>query len=52
MTMRGHRPRKRRLFSSPFKLSNGFDKAAQIRPDDNAIDGLHRRLFTVLMDKE
>jgi len=33
-------------------LSNDVDRAAQIERDDDAMDGLHRHLFTVLMDKE
>ncbi len=33
-------------------LSRDPDKAAQIRRDDDAMDELHRHLFTVLMDKE
>jgi phosphate transport system protein len=33
-------------------LSNDVDRAAQIARDDDAMDGLHRHLFTVLMDKE
>jgi phosphate transport system protein len=33
-------------------LSTDVDRAAQIARDDDAMDGLHRHLFTVLMDKE
>jgi phosphate transport system protein len=33
-------------------LSNDVDRAAQIERDDDAMDGLHRHLFTVLMDEE
>ena len=33
-------------------LSGDPDRAAQIRHDDDAMDELHRHLFTVLMDKE
>jgi phosphate transport system protein len=33
-------------------LSSDPQKAAQIRLDDDAMDDLHRHLFTILMDKE
>jgi phosphate transport system protein len=33
-------------------LTRDPDKAAQIREDDDAMDDLHRHLFTVLMDRE
>lgn len=33
-------------------LSNDVDRATQIARDDDAMDELHRHLFTVLMDKE
>jgi phosphate transport system protein len=33
-------------------LSDDPDRAAQIRHDDDAMDGLHSHLFTVLMDRE
>src|ERR1700676_3158714 len=33
-------------------LSRDPDKAARIREEDDAMDDLHRHLFTVLMDKE
>ncbi|WP_031725648.1 PhoU domain-containing protein, partial [Mycobacterium tuberculosis] len=33
-------------------LSHDPEKAAQIREEDDAMDDLHRHLFTVLMDRE
>ena len=33
-------------------LSGDPEQAAQIRSDDDAMDELHRHLFTVLMDRE
>ncbi len=33
-------------------LSNDVERAAQISDDDDAMDGLHKHLFTVLMDRE
>jgi phosphate transport system protein len=33
-------------------LSHDVDRAAQIARDDDAMDGLHRHLFTVLMDTQ
>jgi phosphate transport system protein len=33
-------------------LSRDPEKAARIREDDDAMDDLHRHLFTVLMDRE
>jgi phosphate transport system protein len=33
-------------------LTTDVEKARQIRTDDDAMDGLHRHLFTILMDKQ
>jgi phosphate transport system protein len=33
-------------------LTNDVERAAQLRSDDEAMDGLHRHIFTVLMDRE
>lgn len=33
-------------------MSHDPEKAAQIREEDDAMDDLHRHLFTVLMDRE